>query len=64
MTLILVIGLGIYLLMVNSDISKFYKLKIIYFIGLPLAIIVPIIVSIILEIKSKKDTYKKIVRNK
>lgn len=64
MTLILVIGLGIYLLMVNSDISKFYKFKIIYFIGLPLAIIVPIIISIILEIRSKKDTYKKIVRNK
>ena len=34
MTLILVIGLGIYMLMVNNDISMFYKLKIIYFIFL------------------------------
>lgn len=64
MTLILVIGLGIYMLMVNNDISMFYKFKIIYFICLPLAIIVPIIISIILEIRSKKCTHKKIVRNK
>lgn len=64
MTLILVIGLAIYMIMVNSSVEKFYQFKIIYFIALPLAIIIPIIVSIILELKSKNDKNKKIVRNK
>lgn len=64
MTLILVIGLAIYMIMVNSSVEKFYKFKIIYFIALPLAIIIPIIVSILLELRSKNDKNKKIVRNK
>lgn len=64
MTLILVIGLAIYMIMVNSSVEKFYQFKIIYFIALPLAIIIPIIVSIILELRSKNDKNKKIVRNK
>lgn len=64
MTLILVIGLAIYMIMVNSSVEKFYQFKIIYFIALPLAIIIPIIVSILLELRSKNDKNKKIVRNK
>lgn len=64
MTLILVISLAIYMIMVNSSVEKFYQFKIIYFIALPLAIIIPIIVSFILELKSKNDKNKKIVRNK
>ncbi len=64
MTLILVIGLAIYMIMVNSSVEKFYQFKIIYFIALPHAIIIPIIVSIILELRSKNDKNKKIVRNK
>lgn len=64
MTLILVIGLAIYMIMVNSSVEKFYQFKIIYFIALPLAIIISIIVSIILELRSKNDKNKKIVRNK
>lgn len=64
MTLILVIGLAIYMIMVNSSMGKFYQFKIIYFIALPHAIIIPIIVSIILELRSKNDKNKKIVRNK
>ena len=64
MTLVLVIGLAIYMIMVNSSVEKFYQFKIIYFIALPHAIIIPIIVSIILELRSKNDKNKKIVRNK
>ena len=68
MTLILVIGLAIYMIMVNTITEKFYQFKILYFVALPLALVLPICISFILEIKSKKEinknVNKKIVRNK
>ena len=64
MTFIILIGLALYLIMVNMNKASFYKLKIAYFIALPLALIIPIVVCIYLENKTHNEANKKIVRNR
>lgn len=64
MLFIIIIGVGIYLVLVNTNILYFYKLYHLYFIALILTIILPIIICIYLEKKSNKQIKEKTLKKR
>lgn len=64
MLFIIILGIGIYLILVNTSKTYFYKFNILYFIALILAIISPIIICIYLEKKSNKQIKEKTLKKR